>query len=162
MLILLSVSPNTTPLESNKNRNFSATINASTVKSSDPCHESWPEILTRMTVYRFFVIIFVVVVCLPMVIAGITKTRHIQIMTTLSRWAGELITSIQYNIYIYNLKTISAFILMISLATMQLSSDGAAAHPPAYNFHGFGSLFGCAVYAFMCHHSIPSLITPMR
>ncbi|CAA97776.2 Transmembrane protein 104 homolog [Caenorhabditis elegans] len=119
-----------------------ATINASTVKSSDPCHESWPEILTRMTVYRFFVIIFVVVVCLPMVIAGITKTRHIQIMTTLSRWA--------------------AFILMISLATMQLSSDGAAAHPPAYNFHGFGSLFGCAVYAFMCHHSIPSLITPMR
>lgn len=119
-----------------------STINASTVKSTDPCHESWPEILTRMTVYRFFVIIFVVVVCLPMVIAGITKTRHIQIMTTLSRWA--------------------AFILMISLATMQLSSQGAAANPPAYNFHGFGSLFGCAVYAFMCHHSIPSLITPMR
>ncbi|UMM40262.1 hypothetical protein L5515_016957 [Caenorhabditis briggsae] len=119
-----------------------STINASIVKSSDPCHESWPEILTRMTVYRFFVIVFVVVVCLPMVIAGITKTRHIQIMTTLSRWA--------------------AFILMISLATMQLSSQGAAAHPPAYNFHGFGSLFGCAVYAFMCHHSIPSLITPMR
>ncbi|ULT80962.1 hypothetical protein L3Y34_011078 [Caenorhabditis briggsae] len=119
-----------------------STINATIVKSSDPCHESWPEILTRMTVYRFFVIVFVVVVCLPMVIAGITKTRHIQIMTTLSRWA--------------------AFILMISLATMQLSSQGAAAHPPAYNFHGFGSLFGCAVYAFMCHHSIPSLITPMR
>ncbi|CAI2356566.1 unnamed protein product [Caenorhabditis sp. 36 PRJEB53466] len=119
-----------------------STINASTVKSADPCHESWPEIFSRMTVYRIFVIIFVVVVCLPMVIAGITKTRHIQIMTTLSRWA--------------------AFILMISLATMQLSSQGAAAHPPAYNFHGFGSLFGCAVYAFMCHHSIPSLITPMR
>uniref|UniRef100_A0A1I7T0Q8 Aa_trans domain-containing protein n=1 Tax=Caenorhabditis tropicalis TaxID=1561998 RepID=A0A1I7T0Q8_9PELO len=119
-----------------------STINASTVKSTDPCHESWPDIFSRMMVYRIFVIVFVVVVCLPMVIAGITKTRHIQIMTTLSRWA--------------------AFILMISLATMQLSSQGAAAHPPAYNFHGFGSLFGCAVYAFMCHHSIPSLITPMR
>ncbi|EGT30166.1 hypothetical protein CAEBREN_16477 [Caenorhabditis brenneri] len=119
-----------------------STINASTVKSTDPCHESWPEIFSRMAVYRIFVIVFVVIVCLPMVIAGITKTRHIQIMTTLSRWA--------------------AFILMISLATVQLSSQGAAAHPPAYNFHGFGSLFGCAVYAFMCHHSIPSLITPMR
>uniref|UniRef100_A0A8R1I8C9 Aa_trans domain-containing protein n=1 Tax=Caenorhabditis japonica TaxID=281687 RepID=A0A8R1I8C9_CAEJA len=119
-----------------------STINASTVKPTDTCHANWPEFMTRMAVYRVFVIIFVVVVCLPMVIAGITKTRHIQIMTTLSRWA--------------------AFILMISLATVQLSSEGAAAHPPAYNFHGFGSLFGCAVYAFMCHHSIPSLITPMR
>ncbi|CAI5455310.1 unnamed protein product [Caenorhabditis angaria] len=119
-----------------------ATINSSTVKPTDLCHPNWADFLTRMNVYRGCVLVFVVIVCLPMVLVGITKTKHIQMMTTLSRWG--------------------AFILMISLASLQLLSNGPAAHPPASNFHGFGSLFGCAVYAFMCHHSIPSLITPME
>jgi hypothetical protein len=66
---------------------------------------------------------------------------------------------------------------MIALASIQLFQNGKQASPPAADFHGFGSLFGVAVritvfhtsvnlssqvYAFMCHHSIPGLITPMR
>jgi len=51
---------------------------------------------------------------------------------------------------------------MILLATLQLMATGAEGHPPVANIHGFGSLFGVTVYAFMCHHSLPSLITPMR
>ncbi|EPB80463.1 hypothetical protein ANCCEY_00360 [Ancylostoma ceylanicum] len=54
-----------------------------------------------------------------------------------------------------------AFTLMILLASAQMMANGAATIPPAANVHGFGSLFGVAVYAFMCHHSIPSLVTPM-
>ncbi|VDK84434.1 unnamed protein product, partial [Cylicostephanus goldi] len=50
---------------------------------------------------------------------------------------------------------------MIFLASAQMLANGTAGNPPAANIHGFGSLFGVAVYAFMCHHSIPSLITPM-
>ncbi|VDM74295.1 unnamed protein product [Strongylus vulgaris] len=50
---------------------------------------------------------------------------------------------------------------MIILAIVQLAKDGAEIIPPPAEFHGFGSLFGVTVYAFMCHHSIPSLVTPM-
>ncbi|KIH59754.1 hypothetical protein ANCDUO_10004 [Ancylostoma duodenale] len=108
-----------------------ATVNTSTVLSADPCRE----------IYRLCVILFVMV-CTPMVIIGITKTKYLQLATTLSRW--------------------SAFTLMILLASTQMMANGAATIPPAANIHGFGSLFGVAVYAFMCHHSIPSLVTPMR
>ncbi|EYC01958.1 hypothetical protein Y032_0103g3561 [Ancylostoma ceylanicum] len=117
-----------------------ATVNTSTVLSGDPCRESWPLMLDRFTVYRLCVIFFVMV-CTPMVIIGITKTKYLQLATTLSRW--------------------SAFTLMILLASAQMMANGAATIPPAANVHGFGSLFGVAVYAFMCHHSIPSLVTPM-
>uniref|UniRef100_A0A1I8B2P7 Aa_trans domain-containing protein n=1 Tax=Meloidogyne hapla TaxID=6305 RepID=A0A1I8B2P7_MELHA len=48
------------------------------------------------------------------------------------------------------------------MATNLLLRDGPKGHPPPINFHSFGSLFGVAVYAFMCHHSIPGLISPIR
>ncbi|KHJ80906.1 hypothetical protein OESDEN_19414 [Oesophagostomum dentatum] len=50
---------------------------------------------------------------------------------------------------------------MIVLASSQMLTNGPAVIPPAANIHGFGSLFGVAVYAFMCHHSLPALVTPM-
>ncbi|CAB3400032.1 unnamed protein product [Caenorhabditis bovis] len=118
-----------------------SSINVTVTKSTDPCRPSLADWLSRMAVYRICVIVFVGFVCLPMVLAGITKTQTIQMMTTFSRWL--------------------AFILMIVLASMQLINDGAEGKPPVANVHGFGSLFGVAVYAFMCHHSLPSLVTPM-
>lgn len=51
---------------------------------------------------------------------------------------------------------------MIILASIQLLQKGPQANPPSVNVHGFGSFFGVAVYAFMCHHSIPGLVSPMR
>ncbi|VDM74292.1 unnamed protein product [Strongylus vulgaris] len=118
-----------------------ASINTSTVLSSDPCHDSWHLLSDRLTVYRVCVLLFISV-CIPMIIIGITKTKYLQLATTLSRW--------------------SAFILMIFLASAQMVTSGPTGNPPVVNIHGFGSLFGVAVYAFMCHHSIPSLVTPMR
>jgi len=77
-----------------------------------------------------------------MVLIGMTKMKALQLATTLSRWL--------------------AFLLMITLASIQLAQDGPKASPPLANVGGFGSLFGVAVYAFMCHHSIPGLVTPIR
>uniref|UniRef100_A0A7I4Z296 Aa_trans domain-containing protein n=1 Tax=Haemonchus contortus TaxID=6289 RepID=A0A7I4Z296_HAECO len=118
-----------------------APINTSSVMPTDPCREGWPEFFHRFTVYRLCVVLFVTI-CTPMVIIGVAKTKYLQLATSFSRW--------------------SAFILMIALATAQMVSSGAAVTPTPVNIHGFGSLFGTAVYAFMCHHSIPALITPMR
>lgn len=68
--------------------------------------------------------------------------------------------------------------LMIILASLQLLKDGPGASPTAININGFGSLFGVSgslnslfwlkfdecflVYSFMCHHSIPGLVSPIR
>ncbi|KAK6028380.1 transmembrane amino acid transporter protein [Ostertagia ostertagi] len=118
-----------------------APINTSIVRPTDPCRENWPEFFQRFTVYRLCIVVFIMV-CTPMVIIGITKTKYLQLTTSVCRW--------------------TAFILMICLAIVQIANSGPAASPPAADVHGFGSLFGVAVYAFMCHHSIPAIITPMR
>jgi len=41
-------------------------------------------------------------------------------------------------------------------------SRGQRANPEVAVFSGVPSLFGVCVYSFMCHHSLPSLITPIK
>eukprot|EP00080_Pristionchus_pacificus_P024003 PDM84023.1 kin-29 [Pristionchus pacificus] len=118
-----------------------SSVNSSSIGADSPCREFLPSWITRFMFYRFSILLFIAA-CAPMIIIGITKTKYLQLSTTASRW--------------------TAFTLMIILATMQLIEKGPAAHPSAVNMHGFGSLFGVTVYAFMCHHSLPSLITPMK
>uniref|UniRef100_A0A0N5BDG9 Aa_trans domain-containing protein n=1 Tax=Strongyloides papillosus TaxID=174720 RepID=A0A0N5BDG9_STREA len=117
-------------------------VNTTIVTSVDsPCHNHWPPFFTRFVVYRMCVLLFISF-CIPMIIIGITKTKYIQLSTTISRW--------------------TAFSLMIILASIQLGKEGAQGKPPAFEWNNFGNLFGVSVYSFMCHHSIPSLVTPMK
>ena len=55
---------------------------------------------------------------------GMTKTKLLQLGTTLCRW--------------------TAFLLMILMATIQLIQNGPKGSPPAANPRGFSSLFGVA------------------
>ena len=66
----------------------------------------------------------------------VTKTKYLQILTTVMRW--------------------TAFIIMITLAGLRLSR-GIIFRPPVSDFSGVPNLFGVCVYSFMCHHSLPSL-----
>uniref|UniRef100_A0A0K0E670 Aa_trans domain-containing protein n=1 Tax=Strongyloides stercoralis TaxID=6248 RepID=A0A0K0E670_STRER len=117
-------------------------VNITVATSVDaPCYNHWPSFFTRFVVYRICVLLFIAF-CVPMVIIGITKTKYIQLSTSISRW--------------------TAFSLMIVLASIQLMKEGPQGKPPAFDWNNFGNLFGVSVYSFMCHHSIPSLITPMR
>lgn len=54
-----------------------------------------------------------------------------------------------------------AFALMVILAIVDLA-QGKHAHPHAANVKAFPVLFGVTIYAFMCQHSLPGMITPMR
>ena len=56
---------------------------------------------------------------------------------------------------------ILAFFLMITLAIVKLIDKGSKGHPSGANFGGFPALFGVSIYAFMCQHSLPGMITPM-
>lgn len=55
-----------------------------------------------------------------------------------------------------------AFSIMISIAVRRLLVNGPQANPPIANPYGIPSLFGTCVYSFMCHHSLPSLVAPIR
>lgn len=56
----------------------------------------------------------------------------------------------------------SAFAIMISMAIHLLIGRGPQGHPPAFDVTGLPTLFGACVYSFMCHHSLPGLIAPIR
>lgn len=56
----------------------------------------------------------------------------------------------------------TAFITMIVLAIIKLSKGQSSAHPEVVKLSGIPTLFGVCVYSFMCHHSLPSLVTPIR
>uniref|UniRef100_H2Z3V5 Amino acid transporter transmembrane domain-containing protein n=1 Tax=Ciona savignyi TaxID=51511 RepID=H2Z3V5_CIOSA len=59
--------------------------------------------------------------------------------------------------------TFPAFISMITLAIIHISSTGGGeGHPPVGSIGGIPNLFGVSVYSFMCQHSLPSLVTPIR
>ena len=56
-----------------------------------------------------------------------------------------------------------AFIVMIALACIRLATkdESELGHPPIAAFDGIPNLFGACIYSFMCHHSLPSLVTPI-
>lgn len=55
-----------------------------------------------------------------------------------------------------------AFSIMICIAVRRLLVNGQEGNPPIANVYGVPALFGTCVYSFMCHHSLPSLVVPIR
>lgn len=102
----------------------------------------WPSSdLTRMSMYRLCVVGFVL--CLGgFTFFNVQKTKYLQIVTSLSRWI--------------------AFGIMIILAVIRLEKKEGQGHPVTADFSGMPALFGVCIYSFMCHHSLPSLITPIK
>lgn len=50
---------------------------------------------------------------------------------------------------------------MVALAVVKLA-EGHRGHPHIARLAGFPPLFGVSIYSFMCQHSLPGMITPMR
>lgn len=94
-----------------------------------------------MDCYRISLIGFIIILG-PFTFFNVQKTKYIQMCTILMRWM--------------------AFSIMISIAVRRLFVDGPAGNPPIANIVGIPALFGTCVYSFMCHHSLPSLVAPIR
>ncbi|CAN8002684.1 unnamed protein product [Ixodes hexagonus] len=104
-----------------------------------PC---WPgSEISRANAYRIFLLAFL---CLlgPFTFFNVQKTKYLQLFTTLMRWI--------------------AFTAMIVLCAMVLGRGEGQGRPPLAAPVGLPNLFGVCVYSFMCHHSLPSLVTPWR
>lgn len=50
---------------------------------------------------------------------------------------------------------------MVALAIVKLA-EGQSGSPSTASIAGFPTLFGVSIYSFMCQHSLPGMITPMR
>ncbi|XP_028395214.1 transmembrane protein 104-like isoform X2 [Dendronephthya gigantea] len=97
--------------------------------------------LRRDDVYRILVAAFAVLVC-PFAFTNVQKTKYIQYLTTFLRWL--------------------CFSFMIVLALIHLGKGKGNGRPSVADFSGIPDLFGASVYSFMCQHSLPSLITPLK
>ena len=51
---------------------------------------------------------------------------------------------------------------MIVLTSIRLGRHQGEGHPVVARFEGIPTLFGVCVYSFMCHHSLPSMVTPIN
>nr|XP_006814738.1 PREDICTED: transmembrane protein 104-like [Saccoglossus kowalevskii] len=109
------------------------------LSENHPCWNS--KNLTRIDVYRIFLGVFTVTL-VPFVFFNVQKTKYLQIFTSLMRWL--------------------AFSVMIILALIHVSKGKGAGQPKAFIFSGIPNLFGVCIYSFMCQHSLPSLVTPIK
>jgi len=118
----------------------SNTTNSSSLQLSDPCWATTT--LTRSDAYRIYVVVFLLLLG-PFAFFNVSKTKYLQVFTTVMRW--------------------TAFITMVTLSSMRIA-DNTATHgnPNIANFSTAPAVFGVSVYAFMCHHSIPGLVSPIK
>jgi len=99
--------------------------------------------LSQNDVYYVYLAIFGGV-AVPFCFFNFQKTKFLQITTATLRYV--------------------ALITMMVLAFIFIG-EGDGADPSeihVFRIEGFGDLFGVAIYSFMCHHSLPSLITPVK
>jgi len=118
----------------------SNTTTNSTIKLSDPCWDNLT--VTRSDAYRIYVAGFLLLLG-PFAFFNVSKTKYLQMFTTVMRWV--------------------AFTTMVTLSIIRIS-DSSTPHgnPPVSDFSTAPTVFGVSVYAFMCHHSIPSLVSPIK
>ncbi|XP_069685158.1 transmembrane protein 104 homolog [Periplaneta americana] len=101
----------------------------------------WEDVdLTRIGAYRMFLGVFLATLG-PFAFFDVQKTKYLQMFSTILRQL--------------------AFAIMIITAIRDLIVDGPKGHPQAADVMGVPELFGACVYSFMCHHSLPALVSPI-
>jgi hypothetical protein len=112
------------------------------IRESDECFST---ALTKIQVYYIYLAIFILCIG-PFTFFNMSKTKLMQITTTVLRYIG--------------------FGFMVSLAIVKIfEGDDEGRHvksPLIANFSQFPNLFGVALYSFMCQHSLPGIVTPMK
>merc|ERR1719203_2337231 len=111
--------------------NSTSSCNIANVSLSQRCWSS--STIDRSSAYRIFVGVFLLLLG-PFSFFNLSKT--------MLRWA--------------------AFTAMVVLAVIKIS-DPSSPHgtPPVAEWTATPALFGTSVYAFMCHHSLPGMVTPI-
>lgn len=90
--------------------------------------------------YRIYIVLFILLLG-PLIFFDLSKSKWLQLFTAVLR-----------NI---------SLLLMILIAGIHIAM-GNISSPRVVNFSFAPNLFGVIIYAFMCQHSIPGMITPLN
>lgn len=121
---------------------------------NDPCIGS----LNRKQAYHIFLASFICIVG-PFCFFNAQKTLPMQIITTFLRWSSFLMMII---IALIGISENQGFTKSDDINVTSVDDPPEPSSVNAFNLKNLPNLFGVCIYAFMCHHSIPSLITPIR
>ncbi|VDD75393.1 unnamed protein product [Mesocestoides corti] len=97
----------------------------------------------------------------PFFFCNVTKTRWLQIGTTIARWVSIILMSSIAIARIIEFPEVPRLDHHQLPTYMSLLNTPVRPNPPIANFAKLPSAFGVCVYSFMCHHSLPGIITPI-
>jgi len=123
--------------------NATANITRLALNESLPCFDGRVDGLKRFQVYQICLTAFFLCM-LPFAFFNVQKTKWLQLVTSALRWIS--------------------FLMMIVIAIVRIAGETkeTRVNPPLADINGIPNLFGAAIYSFMCHHSLPSLISPVK
>ncbi|XP_050423231.1 transmembrane protein 104 homolog [Adelges cooleyi] len=97
---------------------------------------------TKHDVYLAYLGLYLIIVG-PFTFFNVQKTKHLQVFSFIMR--------------------VTAMLTMFTLAVLRIITPTEDhGDPPAAYFPAIPQLIGASIYAFMCHHSIPSVIAPIK
>eukprot|EP00817_Percolomonadidae_sp_ATCC50343_P002778 CAMPEP_0117425434 /NCGR_PEP_ID=MMETSP0758-20121206/5692_1 /TAXON_ID=63605 /ORGANISM="Percolomonas cosmopolitus, Strain AE-1 (ATCC 50343)" /LENGTH=458 /DNA_ID=CAMNT_0005209887 /DNA_START=163 /DNA_END=1536 /DNA_ORIENTATION=+ len=99
--------------------------------------------LTEMQTYQIYVGIFAVLV-VPICFLNFSKTKYLQIAT----------------LFLRNVSL--GMMIVISIIYIAEGHGTSFDSLTLFNFSGMKNLYGVVIYSFMCHHSLPGIVTPIR
>ncbi|XP_071960560.1 transmembrane protein 104-like isoform X2 [Antedon mediterranea] len=113
------------------------------IEGDDVSKSCWKgKSINKMNVYRIYLTLFALLLG-PFVFFNVQKTKYLQYFTTVMRWL--------------------AFGTMIIAALVAIANGKGEGKPSKFsNITNVANLFGVSIYSFMCHHSLPSLVSPIR
>ena len=109
------------------------------ISDSEKCCESWPH-WNHQTIYGLCIVSFFIAQGILVLRLDVTKNKIVQIGTSMYRFA--------------------AFIAMISMAVSR--RGGQTFTPSRGDVSGVPDLITASIYSFMCHHSLPNILTPIK
>ena len=109
------------------------------ISDSEKCLESWPH-WNHQTIYGLCIVSFFIGQGILVLLLDVTKNKIVQIGTSMYRFA--------------------AFIAMISMAFSR--RGGQTFTPSRGEISGVPNLISASIYSFMCHHSLPNILTPIK
>ncbi|XP_062507941.1 transmembrane protein 104-like isoform X2 [Corticium candelabrum] len=122
-------------------RSTNKTANHTSVNDSRTDNCFGPHTVTKKQAYYIFLLGFTLILG-PFVFFNVQKTKYLQIFTSATRYI--------------------ALVLMVVVSLIDILKNGNRVKPTLFRVTHLPNLFGALVYAFMCQHSLPSMITPIK
>ncbi|VDL60329.1 unnamed protein product [Hymenolepis diminuta] len=98
----------------------------------------------------------------PFFFFNVSKTRWLQMSTMIARWVAIILMSSIAIARIIEFPNVPRLALhQLPSYVSLLGPPPVRPNPPMANFKNLPTAFGMCVYAFMCHHSLPGVITPI-